>query len=233
MNDAMQHRVEAWLKQTSSAPFSLPDAVRVVPAFPPIDPLEQLDPALQAVALAEAASVSPDILGNLDLLPAGPLPAGPGASRIITSFTFSKPNRFNDETFGAFYAGESLQTAIKETVHHILQELMDSGAPAQTLPTRAVLLTAVSANAVTDVRAVRYDQIYDPDDYTESRMFGASVRNRGDQGIAYRSVRCAGGECVAIFDQSALSNCREDRKLVYRYAAGKIDVSEPHYSSGP
>jgi RES domain-containing protein len=185
------------------------------------------------VALAEIASVSPELLGNLALLPEGALPSGSGASRIITSFTFSKPLRFNDETFSAFYASDSLQTAIAETVHHLQKELLESGAPAQTLPTRMALVTAVSANAVADVRTAAYAEIYDPVDYSESQLFGVSVRNRGDQGVAFRSVRRSGGECVAVFDQTVLSNCREDRELVYRYAGGLIEVSEVHYSGGP
>ena len=76
-------------------------AVRVVPRFPPIEQLEQFDADLQAAVLAELSAVDPQIIGNLQLLPPGALPTGTGASRIITSYTFSRPGRFNDETFAA------------------------------------------------------------------------------------------------------------------------------------
>jgi len=212
-----------------AGPLRWAPAVRVVPRFPPIDQLEQLDPDLQAAALAELAEVDPDLLGNLGLLPTGAPPAGPGASRIITSYTFSRPGRFNDDSFAAFYAGESLATAIRETVHHIVGPLRDSNAPAQTLPPRMVLHVNVDASDIIDARRSPYPQIYDPDGYRESQMFGSLVRGRGHEGIVYESVRRAGGECMALYAASVLSECREDRELVYRYDGEKIEVSEVHY----
>jgi RES domain-containing protein len=229
----MRVRAESQLNSLSRAPLQWKPAVRVVPLFPPIAMLEQLDPALQAAALAEVASVSPDILGNLALLPSGPLPTGGGASRIITSFTFSKPARFNDPTFAAFYGAESLGTAISETVHHITGSLQDVKAPPQTLPTRVALHVEVNAIDVLDARPATYAEIYDPNVYVESRFFGALARGRGVQGIAFRSVRRPGGECVAVYTHTVLANCREDRELVYRYDGANIEVSEVHYSSGP
>ena len=213
-------------------PITWTPAVRVVPRFPPIEQLEQFDADLQAAVLAELSTVDPQIIGNLRLLPAGSLPAGSGASRIITSYTFSRPGRFNDETFAAFYGGDSLATAIAETVHHIVAPLRDSNAPAQTLPPRLVLHVDVVASGVIDARAARYPEIYDPNAYTESERFGTVVHERGHQGIVYRSVRRESGECVAIYDPAALSNCRDVRELVYRYADGRIEVSEVHFSGG-
>ena len=143
-------------------PMMWTPAVRVVPRFPPIEQLEQFDSDLQAAVLAELATVDAQIIGNLRLLPPGGVPTGSGASRIITSYTFSRPGRFNDETFAAFYGAESLATAIAETVHHIVAPLRDSNAPAQTLPPRLVLHVDVEASDVIDARSARYPQIYDP-----------------------------------------------------------------------
>jgi RES domain-containing protein len=206
-------------------------AFRVVPRFPPIGQLEQFDADLQAAVLAELAVVDPQIIGNLRLLPPGCIPVGPGASRIITSYTFARPGRFNDETFAAFYGGESLATAIAETVHHIVGPLRDSDAPEQTLPVRLALHVDVDARDVIDARSGRYPEIYESNSYAESQYFGELVRERGHQAIVYRSVRRIGGECVAVFDPAVLSNCREARELVYRYARGRIEVSEVHYAS--
>jgi RES domain-containing protein len=213
-------------------PLHWAPAVRVVPRYPRIEMLEEFDRDLQAAVLAELATVDPDLLGNLRLLPVGPPPAGPGASHIIMSYTFSRPGRFNDYTFAAFYGAESLATAIQETVHHVVASLRDCDAPAQTLPPRLVLHVDVDAHAVVDARASAYAPLHDRDDYTQSQRFGALVRERGHEAIVYESVRRAGGECVAVYEPSTLSRCREDRQLVYRYERGAVHVSEVHYSGG-
>ncbi len=215
----------------SVIPIHWTPAVRVVPRFPPIAQIEEFDPNLQAAVLAELATVDPEIIGNLRLLPSGYLPTGLGASRIVTSYTFSRPGRFNDETFAAFYGAESLATAIAETVHHISSLLRDSKAPEQTLPPRLVLEVDVVASAIIDARST-YPEIYALGAYTESQRFGALAHKRGHDGIVYCSVRRTGGECVAIYNPSALTRCRDARELVYRYAGGRIEVSEVHFAGG-
>jgi RES domain-containing protein len=229
--DVPSKRAETALSSMPVIPVRWTPAVRVVPHFPPIAQLEGFDASLQAAVLAELASVDPEIIGNLRLVPAGNLPTGPGASRIITSYTFARPGRFNDETFAAFYGAESLATAIAETVHHCMDLLRDSNAPDQTLPRRLVLEVDVSASRVVDARSATYPEIYAIDAYEESQRFGTLTRARGHEGIVYRSVRRSGGECVAIYDPVALSRCRESRELVYRYAGGRIEVSEVHFAA--
>lgn len=214
-------------------PLRWAPAVRIVPRFPPLEQLEQFEPELQAAVVAEVASVNPDIIGDLRLLPSGRLPAGRGASRIITSYTFGLPGRFNDETFAAFYGAESLATAIAETVHHVVAPLKASNAPDQTLPRRSVLHVNVDADHVVDARSVAYPEIYDRTNYFESQRFGAIVHQRAQDGIVYQSVRRPAGQCVAVYSASVLSDCREDRQLIYRYAAGQIEVSELHYTDDP
>lgn len=44
-----------------------------------------------------------------------------------------------------------------------------------------------------------HDRYHHPDDYGPSQALGRSLRAEGANGIVYRSVRCLGGECVAIF----------------------------------
>lgn len=230
MQDLALERAKSHLAAMPAVPINWIPAVRVVPRFPPIEQLEQFDADLQAAVVAELASVNPAIIGNLRLLPPGPLPAGPGASRLIASYTFGRPGRFNDDTFAAFYGAESLATAIAETVHHIVEPLRDSNAPPQTLPPRLVLQVNVRADDVIDARAAAYLEIYEPNAYVESQRFGALVHERGHHGIVYRSVRRPAGECIAVYTPTALSDCREDRELVYRYAGGRIEVSEVHYA---
>lgn len=216
MHDPGSLGVESALDAMPVLPLHWPRAFRIVPNYPPIEQLESIPRELQAAVIAELAEHQPELLG---------------ASRIITSFTFSCPGRFNDETFAAFYGAESLATAIRETVHHVIAVLRDGNAPAQTLPGRLVLTVHVAAAKVVDARTTAYRALY-AEDYAESRRFGRMVRERGYEGIRYRSVRRTGGECVAIYDPATLSRCREERELVYRYANGTVQVSEVHFS-GP
>lgn len=232
MPDVASGRAAIALDSMPVRPLRWAPAVRVVPRFPPVEQLEHFGADVQPAILAELAAVDPDIIGNLRLLPAGLLPAGPGASRIITSYTFSRPGRFNDESFGAFYGADSLATAIQETVQHIIGPLRDCQAPPQTLPPRLVLHVNVDASAVVDARTSAYPEIYDRNDYSESRRFGGLARDRGHDGIVYDSVRRPGGHCVAVYAPSTLSGCREDRELVYRYENERVEVSEVHFSGG-
>jgi RES domain len=231
MHDPGSAGVESALDSMPLLPLRWPRTFRIVPNYPPIEQLENISPELQAAVIAELAELQPELLGNPRFLPMGRWPKGPGASRIITSFTFSRPGRFNDESFAAFYGAESLATAIRETVHHVIDVLRDSNAPPQTLPPRLVLTVHVDAANVVDARTTAYRALY-AEHYTESRRFGRMVRDRGYDGIRYRSVRRAGGECVAIYDPATLSRCREERELVYRYENGTVQVSEVHFS-GP
>ena len=139
--------------------------VRVVPRYPPIERLEQVDPELQASVIAELATISPELIGDLRLLPLGPLPTGQGASRIIASYTFSQPGRFNGSASANFYGADSLRTAIAETVYHSLRALRYGNAPPQTLPSRLALHVGVQSNDVVDVRQTSYPEIYDSDRY--------------------------------------------------------------------
>lgn len=227
MLDPVRERAEIEVASLARKPIKWTPSVRVIPVFDPIPQLETLDPALQAAALAEVATVAPQLLGRVELLPPGPMPAGPGASALITAFTFSRPNRFNGNEVAAFYGGNELSTAIAETVHHLTAHLRGMRAPPQTMLRVAMHVDVISDN-VLDARASAYAAIYDPNSYVQSRVFG-DVARRNHDGILYRSVRRHGGECVAVYAISALSNGREDRRLEYRFNGRTIVVAEIHY----
>ena len=70
-------------------------------------------------------------------------------------------------------------------------------------------LYAVQArDDVVDLReASRADpRIVDPDDYGYAQSIGRKLRNEGEQGILYPSVRHAGGECMAALRTGILKN---------------------------
>lgn len=195
---------------------------RIIPSrFPPIALFEAVaDPAdLEAVFQIEAMTNDRlrEEAGDLALVPAEDRVAGPGTSPIMAAFTHLNPegDRFTDGSYGVFYAGCTLGTAIAETRYHRTRFLAATDEPAQELDMRvyAVDLDA----ALHDIREMRGTQagLYHPDSYAVAQETARRLRDEGANGIVYASVRDEGGECAAVFRPRLLSNCRQERHLTY------------------
>jgi hypothetical protein len=63
---------------------------------------------------------------------------------------------------------------------------------------------------------------HDPDSYVASQKLGARLRQEGSNGIAYDSVRHAGGECVALFYPDLASPCVQGRHFLYCWDGKRI-----------
>lgn len=181
---------------------------------------EVADPAdLDAVFEIEALTNDRlrDDVGDLRLVPDEDRVAGPGTSAIMAAFTHLNPegDRFTDGTYGVFYAGRALETAIAETRHHRARFLARTSEPAQEVDMRVY---AVDLEAgLHDIRGARpeYAALHDPESHALSQAFAGELRAAASDGIVYDSVRHAGGECVAVFRPRLLSNCRQERHLCY------------------
>src|SRR2546427_2590764 len=98
---------------------------RIIPSrFPLIQLFERVtDPAdLDAVLALESLTndrVRAEV-GQLDLIPLEDRLAGPGTSALMAASTHLNPHgsRFSDGSYGVYYAGKTLETAIAETRHH-------------------------------------------------------------------------------------------------------------------
>ena len=96
---------------------------RIIPSrFPPIQLFERVaDPQdLEAVFALEALT-NPrlrDEVGDIRLVPPDERISGPGSSIVMAAFTYLNPqaSRFSDGSYGVFYAGRELETAIAETL---------------------------------------------------------------------------------------------------------------------
>lgn len=204
---------------------------RIIPSrFPPVGLFDKVaDPAdLEAVFLIEAMTNDRlrDEAGDLALVPPEDRIAGPRTTPIMAAFTHLNPqgSRFSDGSFGVFYAGLTIDTAIAETSYHRVKFLAATEEPAQEIDMRvyAVDLTA----ALHDVRghAETLAHLYDRDNYVNSQDFAAKLREAGSDGILYRSVRHEGGECAAAFRPRLLANCRQERHLCYVWNGTTIDT---------
>jgi hypothetical protein len=155
-------------------------------------------------------SVSNDRLAALSRrlaqLPPEDIVQGPGATMVMAAFLHADPagGRFTDARLGAWYASLEVETAIAETVHHSTRRLrLSSGAFPSSIQMRE-LIAGVDCPLV-DLRGQRdaRRELYDLDDYAASQAFGLALRwpasGPAENGIAYDSVRRAGGVNVCLY----------------------------------
>lgn len=202
---------------------------RIIPSrFPPIALFEAVtDPAdLEAVYQIEAMTNDRlrEEAGDLKLVPEEDRVSGRGSTPIMAAFTHLNPigDRFTDGTYGAFYAGFTLATAIAETRYHRIEFLKATDEPAQELDMRVY---RVDLNAhLHDIRGqqVALSALYNPSSYALSQETARSLRDNGSDGIVYNSVRDPNGECAAVFRPRLLSNYRQERHLCYVWDGSSI-----------
>jgi hypothetical protein len=163
-------------------------------------------------------------VGELNLVPVADRVAGPNASVVMAPFTHLSPpgTRFTDGHFGAYYAAESLDTAVAETRFHRENFLRATHQPPIELEMRCYL--ADVACDLHDLRTRRRElsDIYDPSSYAASQRLGRALRDGGSNGIAFDSVRRAGGECVAVFRPRLVQNVRQSVHLRYAWDGQSI-----------
>jgi hypothetical protein len=163
-------------------------------------------------------------IGELRLVPAADRVSGPNASIVMAPFTHLSPQgtRFTDGTYGAYYAADSIDTAVAETRYHAENFLRATRQGALELEKRCYLSDV--ACELHDLRAQRRElaDVYDPDSYAASQRLGRALRDAGSNGIAFESVRRAGGECVALFRPRLIQNVRQSVHLRYAWDGESI-----------
>lgn len=200
-------------------------AYRIIPSiYPPVgifdDVAEPED--LEAVIALESAT-NPRILtmaGELSLVRPEERITGGGTTPIMAAFTHTKPSRFSDGTYGVYYAAHDQETAIAETAYHRLQFIVDAGLRSEIVHMR--VYSARIRGEYDDVRGKGpRSKIYDPGDLHFAQRYARRLfeANRVD-GIVFRSIRHAPGECVAVFRPRCVSDCTVIRHLQYRFEDG-------------
>lgn len=204
---------------------------RIIPSrFPPIQLFERVtDPADLDAVLALESLTNDRIrveVGQLELIPHEDRVAGPGTSAIMAAFTHLNPDgsRFSDGTYGVYYAGNTLETAIAETRYHREAFMRATAQPRMELDMR-VYLADLDAT-LHDIRGLReaLPAVYALEDYHASQALGRRLREQRSWGIAYDSVRHEGGECIGVFRPPALRHCRQERHLCYAWDGQRIST---------
>lgn len=186
---------------------------RLVPSrFPPIGLYDRVaDPAdLEAVFAVENLT-NPRLRqesGDLSIVPPEDRVSGPGTTPIMSAFTHPNPDgsRFSDGSYGVYYAGDTIDTAIAETRHHRALFLERTNEAPIELDMRAYL-----ANLDSDLHDIcghsDLTDVYDRENYAAGQKLGRALKALNSHGLAYDSVRHASGKCVAVFRPPALKNC--------------------------
>ena len=190
------------------------------------------DPADWDALYALESMTNPRIrneIGELRLVPVADRVSGPNASIVMAPFTHLAPQgtRFTDGRFGAYYAAESIDTAISETRFHRENFLRATSQPPIELEMRCYLADVACELYDLRTRSKEMPEVYDPASYVASQKLGRELRDGGANGIAFDSVRRAGGECVAIFRPRLVQNVRQSVHLRYVWDGNSIaDVYE-------
>ena len=206
---------------------------RVIPArYPQVSLFERVsDPEHWDVLYAVEALTNlrlRDQVGDIRLVAPQDRVYGDGASWIMAAFTHPpvdrRGGRFNKD-FGIYYCSADESVAVAESAHHRERFLRDSHIEQVLLEMRMIraLLGPVDLH---DLRHLKNDAIYDPDNYTEAQQLGHALRGAGSYGVHYRSVRAA-GDCFGVMRPKALSDAIHWRYLRYHYQQGQIiDVEQ-------
>lgn len=202
---------------------------RILPSrFPPIQLFERVAAPEDLEAVFELESMTNPRLreevGSIRLVAPEDRISGPGTSVIMAAFTHLNPqgSRFSDGTYGVFYAARSLHTAIAETRYHRERFMRATAQNRMELDMRVYLVDL--AGELHDLRGLSAELtlVYHADDYAAGQQLARRLRGAGSNGIAYDSVRHAGGECAAVFRPRLLANGRQERHLCYVWDGTRI-----------
>lgn len=205
-----------------------PRSVRIIRSIhPPIDLFEDIADPVDWEALASAeAKVNPRLrgsIGDLAKVPPARRVSGPGASWVMGPFVHCsplRPGRFSDGTFGLYYAADSTEAAIAETIHHHTKTMRATAeAPGWTSQFRALI---GSVDADLDDAAAMPD-LLQPDDYGPSQVFGAKRRAAGSNGIVWPSVRYQGGQCIAAMWPDVVPIPLQGAHYAYHWNGATVD----------
>jgi hypothetical protein len=209
-------------------------ACRIVPTrHPTVSLFDRVADAADFEALYALEAMSNErareALGQIERVPRDERLYGPGSGPIMAAFTHVNTlgSRFADGRHGVFYAARERATAVAETRHHHGRFLAATRQPAQHLPMR-LYHVAVDAR-LHDLRPAGAvaEAVYALDDYTASQALGQRLHAAGSAGVAYRSVRHAGGQCVGLFKPRGASRCLHAAYLLYAWdGAHFTDVYE-------
>ena len=198
-------------------------------SYPPIDLFEDIADPHDWDLLCEAESkTNPRLnesIGNLDLVPVDRRVSGAGASSVMAPFTHISldwQGRFHNGTYGAYYAGDSFETALFEVIHHREDFFASTQESPGWMGDQRELVGKIDSELV-DIRGDGFHDLLKPDDYSASQSFALNAKNEGYNGIVYPSVRYEGGECFVAFYPDVVSIPVQGQHIGLHWDGERID----------
>lgn len=166
-------------------------------------------------------------LGDVSLIPPDRILTGEGATWVIGAFTHvspDRPSRFTDGRFGVYYAGKALETALREHCFHIGRFYSATNQQAGWKSEVRELVGSVDAELI-DLRGDEGKPYLDPDpnNYSPSQQLATQLREDGEDGIVYPSLRHEGGECIAALWPNVVTPPVQGDHFRYHWDGSRVD----------
>lgn len=209
--------------------FTQERCYRLIPSqFPPIHLFEDVASAdefetLFAVQMLTNPRIQEEI-GQINRVPKEQrLFAVPGCGYVMAAFTHINPDgsRFSNGDYGIYYAADTLETAIAETVYHKELFLSYTNEPAQELDMRS-LIAQFNAELFDLTLFDLGDPVYSKEDYRVSQEIGAQIKEKLSDGAMYHSVRTIAGKNFALFKPNLILKCYQGAHFSYVWNGEKI-----------
>ena len=205
---------------------------RLIPSrFPPIGLFDTVSTTADAASVMELAGWTNDrlVLDRIARLPQSDWVYGrPNSSVIMAAFLHAAPSgmRFNAGELGAWYAAATIATAAAEVGHHLRREAFARSLPGMVRRYRTY--GADLQGTYIDLRgqhAARAD-LFAPDSYRASQIFGEHVRATGGNGLIYDSLRHIGGINIVAYRPRNILNVvqTEHYAIAISTNTNRIDV---------
>lgn len=203
---------------------------RIIPTrYPPINFFERFTPPELMEEAFEIESLTNERLlnevGQLNQVAKKDRVSGPGASVVMAAFThIGNASRFTNGSFGIYYAGRCLETAIWETIYHRERFLAATNESPCEIDMRSH--NGTIEKPLVDIRSEPFNHLLDPNpgNYAVAQEFGALMQEQQHWGILYPSVRHKGGECIAALRPPAVSLPVQGSHLSYHWNGKFIDA---------
>lgn len=185
---------------------------RLIPSkFPPVQLFDwaETKEELEQIAALEGLT-NPrikDELGDINLVPKSEWIGGDGTTPIMAAFTHvGYESRFSDGNYGVYYAADSVETAIKETLFHRERFYRASNETACSITMRQYITYVIQP--LVDINHDNHPECFnsDPNQYSQSQKIAKELKSNHEWGVCYPSIRDKNGVCVGIFRPKALKH---------------------------
>ena len=144
--------------------------------------------------------------GQISLVAKEDWVGGAGSTPLMAAFTHFGVSRFSDGTsYGIYYAGDSVKTAIAETKFHRERFLSASNEVPCIAQMREYTAFVTKKLVYHDNTKISNYLNPNTDSYAISQNFGREIKLQNEWGLLYPSVRNNNASCVAIFRPPALT----------------------------